>query len=211
VARLLAKEKSMVPGCIVLFIFSLATVVQLVSIPSPVWMWLAGIAAFPVFGIIGMSLVPGCDQNVSTVRMIQAPLSVVFDVISRPDGFKAAVPGIQHIEFLSASHSGVGTRFVETRQMNGREAKAELEVTELNDNERVRIVSDMGGTVWDTLFCVRVVDEQVELTMSMDARPHNFLANLMTPMILPMVSKAVESDMDAVKKYCEKKYCENRS
>jgi len=51
------------------------------------------------------------------------------------DNFRKAVPGITSVEFLSETRSGVGTRFRETRVMNGREATVELEVTEFVEND----------------------------------------------------------------------------
>ena len=87
--------------------------------------------------------------------------------------------------------------------MHGKEAKCELEVREYVDNERVRMVADEGGTVWDTTFTVNQQDDEVLLRMDMAARPHKLLAKIITPMIRGMVAKAVAADMDAVKAYCE--------
>jgi hypothetical protein len=67
----------------------------------------------------------------------------------------------------------------------------------------VRIVSDTNGTIWDSLFTVRSDGNNTALTMSMEARPYKLLPKLMTPLIMGMLQKAVESDMDAVKSYCE--------
>ncbi|QDV47776.1 Polyketide cyclase / dehydrase and lipid transport [Stieleria neptunia] len=136
-------------------------------------------------------------------RTIDAPLSLVFQTVSDVRNFRKAVPHITNVEFLSEQQHGVGTRFRETRMMKGREQSVELEVAEFADNERVRMVSDAGGTVWDTLFTVSLVGDAVELKMQMDIRPHAFLARLMIPLIRGMVVKGVESDMDAVKSYCE--------
>ena len=48
------------------------------------------------------------------------------------------------------------TRFRETRVMKGREASTVLEVTEYESPRRIRLVSDEGGTIWDTVFTVAV-------------------------------------------------------
>jgi len=95
------------------------------------------------------------------------------------------------------------TRFRETRVMKGREASTVLEVTEYESPRRIRLVSDEGGTIWDTVFTVAENESGSTLTMVMDARPHKFLARIMTPLMHRMVAKAIESDMDAVKEYCE--------
>ena len=58
-------------------------------------------------------------------------------------------------EFLTDARSGVSTRCRETRVTPWPEAATELGMTEFVDNERVRLVSGAGGTVWDTVLTVR--------------------------------------------------------
>ncbi|MBT8402019.1 MAG: SRPBCC family protein, partial [Rhodothermia bacterium] len=85
---------------------------------------------------------------------IAAPVDRVFDTIAHIQNFSRAVPHIVNVEILSETQSGVGTRFRETREMRGREMTTELEITEYVKDKSVRIVSDEGGTIWDTLFTV---------------------------------------------------------
>ena len=81
-------------------------------------------------------------------RTIDAPADFVFRTVAEIDNYSKAIPHIVNVEFLSDVRSGVGSRFRETRLMMGREASTILEVTEYVENERVRIVSDEGGTIW---------------------------------------------------------------
>lgn len=134
---------------------------------------------------------------------IEAPVERVFDTVAHIESFSQAVPHIEDVEFLSDQHSGVGARFRETRVINGREATTELEVTEYEKDRMVRIVSDAGGTVWDTLFTTRPSNGGTDLEMAMEARPHKLIARIVTPFIMGMVSKAVGADLEAVKGYCE--------
>ena len=39
--------------------------------------------------------------------------------------------------------------------------------------------------------------------MVMDARPNKMSARILTPLIMRTVGKAVESDMDAIRNFCE--------
>ena len=144
-------------------------------------------------------------RTIETTRMIAAPIEEVFAAISGPEGFSKAVPHIKEIEFLTDQKTGAGTRFRETRIMNGREATVELEVAELVENERVRMVSDAGGTVWDSVFTLKEKGDQVEMRMAMEAKPHKLMARIMNPLIRSMVVKGVEADMDHIKQYCERK------
>ncbi|MCY4573432.1 MAG: SRPBCC family protein [Gemmatimonadetes bacterium] len=138
-------------------------------------------------------------------RIISAPIDRVFDTIADPVNYTRAVPQITKVEFLTDQRNGVGTRFRETREMRGREAATELEVTEYVVNERVRLVSRAGGTVWDSVFTVTPTEDgrTTRLDLVMEARPYRLLARVFVPLMKGVVAKAVAGDMDAVKAYLE--------
>jgi carbon monoxide dehydrogenase subunit G len=137
-------------------------------------------------------------------KIINAPKEKVFETISNVEHFAKAVPHIKEIIFLTKQKKGLGTKFSETRIMKGREATTELEVIDYLENEHIRMLSDSGGTIWDSLFTVQKQDEnKTQLSLIMTAKPYKFLAKIINPLIKGMVSKAIESDMDAIKEYCE--------
>ncbi len=138
-------------------------------------------------------------------RTIDAAPEMVFSTVSDISNYSEAVPHLVRVEFLTDQRIGAGARFRETRVMRGREATTEIEVTEFVANERVRMVSDEGGTIWDTVFTVTPLGDggAARLDMVMDARPHRILSRLMAPLIKGVVAKAIAADMDAVKAYCE--------
>ncbi len=139
-------------------------------------------------------------------RTINAPLDTVFKTVSEPQQFSQAVPHITKVEILAAptTGTGVGTRFRETRVMGGKTAATELEITEHVPNDRVRIVADAHGSVWDSVFSVQPdAGGATRLTLTMDARPYRLLARIMSPLARGFIRKALAQDMDAVKAYCE--------
>ena len=136
-------------------------------------------------------------------RTIHAPIAKVFDTIAHIENYSQAVPHITKVEFLSETRRGVGTKFKETRLMGKREASSVLEVTEYVENERVRMVSDQGGTIWDTVFTVQQSGDAVDLIMVMDARAYKLLAKFFNPLLKGMIRKFIERDMDGVKALCE--------
>ena len=136
-------------------------------------------------------------------RRIEAPVDRVFETVADIGNFSKAISRIVNVEFMSEQRLGVGTRFKETRLMNGREAVVELEVTEFVRDDHVRLVSDTHGTVWDTVFRVSDVGGATELVMTMDANAYKLLPKLMNPLIKGMIKKAIETDMDSVKTFCE--------
>jgi len=135
---------------------------------------------------------------------INAPVERVFDVISDMRNFSKALPHITHVEFLTEQKSGLGTRFRETRTMNGKEHQTELEVTEFEPNGRIRMVAEQGGTIWDSLFTVTPGAGGTELKLEMDAIANGILAKVMNVLIKRMVQKQIERDLDGVKAYCER-------
>lgn len=136
-------------------------------------------------------------------RSIAAPVHAVFEVVAHIDRFREAIPHIVDVAYLSDETRGVGTRFRETGLMGKRRATTDLECTEYEPPNRVRMVSDAGGAVWDTVLTVTEEDEGCRLEMVMDARPHSLFAKITVPLFGRMVTKAVEADMDAVKAHCE--------
>ena len=138
-------------------------------------------------------------------RTIDAAPEMVFSVVSDISNYSKAVPHLVRVEFLTDQRVGEGARFRETRVMRSREATTEIEVTEFVANERVRMVSDEGGTIWDTVFTVTPLGDGggTRLDMVMDARPYRILSRLTVPLIKGVVAKAIAADMDAVKAYCE--------
>ncbi len=142
--------------------------------------------------------------KVETERLIEASPDDVFQVVAHIEEFENINPKITRIEFLTESRTGVGTRFKETRVMKGREATSTLEVTEYEPPSSVRLVSDEGGTIWDTVFTVTPKGENSVLKMDMAVGPYKLAAKLFTPLIMRMVKNAIEEDMDLIKTHCEK-------
>lgn len=134
---------------------------------------------------------------------IDAPKDEVFRIVADIRNFSDVIPEITDVEFLREQKFGVGTKFRETRNMKGKESTTELEVTELVDNEYIRIVSDAGGSIWDSIFRVEDNNDGTDLYLKMEARPYKLLAKVMTPFMKGFMRNAIEKDMLAVKEFCE--------
>ncbi len=143
-------------------------------------------------------------KPITVTRIIEAPVAAAFATIADVRRFAQALPHVVGQEFLSEGRSGPGTRWRETRLMNGRKTTTELEVTEQVQNDRVRIVAVAGGTVWDTTFTTRADGGRTVLTMTMEARAFRLLARLFNILIRGMIEKAASRDMDLVKAFCER-------
>ncbi len=141
--------------------------------------------------------------TVQFTRDIAASAQTVFDTVANPQAFADAIPNVERVEFLSDATSGTGTRFWEVRTVKGKPVSTALEVTDFDPGKLVRIVSDAGGTIWDSVFEVSDSPSGCTLTLTMDARPHNIAARLLTPLIMGMVKRNLSADMDHLKSHCE--------
>ncbi|MFT5290680.1 MAG: putative membrane protein [Planctomycetota bacterium] len=137
-------------------------------------------------------------------QIIQAPVAVVWAAVSNIEGFPGVTSDIIKVEYLSETRCGVGTRFRETRLMGKRETTCELAVTEFVPEERVRFVSDKGGTIWDTVYTLTPSkNDSTEVNLAMDARAYRLLAKVFNLLIAGLVRREVEKDLGRVKTYCE--------
>lgn len=141
--------------------------------------------------------------TVQYTRAIAASPQTVFKTVATPEVFAQAIPHVLRVEFRSEITSGVGTRFWEVRSLNGRQISTALEVTDYQPDTSVRIVSDAGGTLWDSLFEVSPDQDGTILTLTMAAQPHNLIARMTLPLIMRMVNRNLATDMDHLKSYCE--------
>ena len=146
-------------------------------------------------------------KRVTVARSISSPISDVFKAITEVEKLPDTNPDVVAVEFLTDSRSGAGTRFRETRAGKGKHVVTELEVTEQVENSHARFVSDMGGTVWDTLFSFQPEGSPpgsaTRLEIQLDAKPYKLLPRIVTPFIMGMVRKGMEAHIDSVKEYCE--------
>ena len=137
-------------------------------------------------------------------RVIEAPVDVVFCAVSDIANLPETVSNIVGVEFLSDTRSGLGTRFRETRMMQGKESITELEITEFAENDHLRMVADSHGTIWDTLFEVEPAGDTTTLRLTMDAHAQRLLPRITNPLVKGMIRKGLERHVDEVKAYCER-------
>lgn len=201
--RKAAPGQAVMPGLLAGVGIFVATWFTVLSLPHPLWMIVTGPLGSFLGAVVGLLIGSPKSLVVTSQRIIQAPQKKVFQIISSPEGFQQAVPGIKKIEYLTDSRTGVGTRFRETREFRGKEASSTLEITELQSPDFVRMVSREGGAVWDTRFDLKPDSQGSRLTMTMDVLPQTWLARGLTPLVLGIVKGAIENDMDDVKTYCE--------
>jgi carbon monoxide dehydrogenase subunit G len=143
--------------------------------------------------------------TITIARTIHAPTAVVFRTVADPAHFAEAISGVTRIEFLSSTKCGLGTRFRQSRVLNGQEMTLDFDVTDYIENQRVRIVNEIHGTRWDSVITLTPSSASTTLTMRMDTKTRPLVPRLLMPLMLRLfIKRSVEKDFDAVKAFCEK-------
>ena len=137
--------------------------------------------------------------TIETSRTVATNAPALFETISTPERYAEIVPQIDRIEMLGDLHSGVGTRFCETRTMKGKHATVELVVTRYDPPRLLTIESDSGGILWISDFTVEPQGgDASHLHLTMECRPKGIAGRLMLPLIKGMVTQGLNDDMDAI-------------
>ena len=140
----------------------------------------------------------------TVTRTINAPIETVFSAISDVDHFAEVRPQVVKIEFLSDIHSGVGTRFRETRRMKDKDSINDLEITEFERDRRIRFVTTNHDITWDSVYIVKPQVGPTVLTLTMDATSGKLIPRIMMFLISGVLQTALEGDMDTIKDFCER-------
>ncbi|MCR9201945.1 MAG: SRPBCC family protein [Planctomycetaceae bacterium] len=175
------------PALITAAILAGAALVNLLTIPSPVWMWIVGLSVFLPSGLIGWRLA----ADVSTLLIEQHSDASPAEVFALAADFPNAanhVSGITRVEMLTPGDPGVGTRFRETRIMFGREAVEEMEVTDFQPNHSYTIEANSCGSHFRTRLTTSPAENGTQITMETTITPTTLFAKLMSPMAALMAA-----------------------
>lgn len=142
-------------------------------------------------------------KTIVVTKEIAAPVADVFQAVADIRIFSEALPHITKYVFLSESHYGLGTRFIETRKMKDTLHETEIEVTEFEENSHVRMIADVNDTIWDTTFRTSEANGGTTLTVSMDAFSHRWVWRLVSRLFRGTIAKSVNTDMQMVKRFLE--------
>ena len=137
-------------------------------------------------------------------RSIRATPERVFRAVADPKEFNNAVSEGAGVEYLTALHEGVGTKFRATRMVRGKPQAFDQEVTEFVPPRAITLVNVTHGTKWESRITVEAVEEGAVVTLTMDAISDRLMARVMNRLIAPMLQRALDKDLLAVKSYCEK-------
>jgi uncharacterized protein YndB with AHSA1/START domain len=133
---------------------------------------------------------------------ISRPPKDVFDFITTSDNAPKVVPSVKSMIKLTEGPVRVGTRYRETRLMNGKEAHAELEVVEYEPGQKyaMRNVTEGIEAVYRYTFHPEAGGTRVELVCEVKA---GGLKKLMLPIVVSILKKEDGDHLQRLKKALE--------
>ena len=126
----------------------------------------------------------------------------LFDFITSSDNAPKVVQSVKSMVKLTGGPVRVGTRYRETRLMNGKEAHAELEVVEYEPDQKyaMRNVTEGIETVYRYTFHPEADGTGVDLVCEVKA---GGLKKLMLPMVVSLLKKEDGDHLQRLKKVLE--------
>ena len=126
----------------------------------------------------------------------------VFDFITSSENAPKVVQSVQSMVKLTEGPARVGTRYRETRLMNGKEQHAELEVVAYEPNQKYAMKNVTEGieTVYRYTFHPEADGTRVDLVCEVEA---GGLKKLMLPLVVSILKKEDGDHLQRLKKALE--------
>jgi hypothetical protein len=113
----------------------------------------------------------------------------VFELFTDLEHGPSRVGGIRALKLLTTDGFGLGTRWLETRDIVGVEDEAEMEVTAFEKNRRYTITHRKGGVRIDTEFAFAAREPGTTVSIEFALNPHGLPPALLSPLEWAMSSK----------------------
>lgn len=146
-------------------------------------------------------------MKVEVSETIQAPRSVVWDLITDPDGWEENISGIKSVEVLERPQTGlVGLKWKETRIMFGKEAHETMWISAAESGIWYETSAENHGARYNTRVSLEEAGGSTEITMRFSATPTTFASRMMTAMSFLFsgsIRKALSGDLADIRKAAE--------
>lgn len=138
---------------------------------------------------------------------INSQIDKVFSIFTDLNIAEKAIEGITKIEVIEGpAKMTVGTKWRETREIFGKEATEEMQVTSLLQNKSYFVTADSQGTKYSTEFLFNANGNNTDVEMIFEGIPYSFTAKLLSllaGLFKGATQKMLQKDLEDLKKYCE--------
>lgn len=149
--------------------------------------------------------------TVTVSNQIAAPVEKVFSLFTDIERAAKHVKGIKKIEMLTPREFGLGSRWLETREVLGRLDTAEMEVTSFEKNRTYTISHHKGGqrigASIDTVFSFEPSGDGTKVTIEFDLESPGMPPGILVPLgwaIAGKVRDVLAHDLADLKESAEK-------
>src|SRR5215468_9712954 len=144
--------------------------------------------------------------TITVANQIAAPVHRVFEFFTDIGSGAPHVAGIKKIEMMTPGRFGLGTKWLETREVLGITDSAEMEVTSFERNRTYTITHHKAGVRIDTLFWFEPSNDGTYVSVEFELDGGGLPPGLMTPVnwaIEGKVRKVLGQDMADLKRSLE--------
>ncbi len=139
---------------------------------------------------------------------VKSNIESVFETFTDIPSIADRIPGIQSVELLSDPPVGEGTRWRETRVMFNKESTEEMWVSEFTLNRSYTVEAESCGAHFKSRFVFTAEDDGTRVDSYLETQPLTFAAKFfkwlgLNALMRGMMKKAIQADMDALKRYAE--------
>ncbi len=150
-------------------------------------------------------------KSLLVATRVDAPIEFVFARALEVPRWPEMIPGIKAVEVLTAGPIAVGTRFLETREMYGRLATEEMEVTGIEAPRSFTLEAHAHGTHYGARHSFDPHGSATRMKLEFAGRAESLFARMMTPLgwlMTNSVRRLLLADLEALKGAIERDYAE---
>jgi hypothetical protein len=144
--------------------------------------------------------------TVTVGTSVAAPVGQVFDVFTDVEHSTGRVTNIQKIEMLTVGALRLGSRWLETRAVLGRQDTAEMEVTAFERNRTYTITHHKAGARVDAVFTFEPVGAETQVRIEFILQSHGLPPGALAPLRWAMASTVrdvIGQDLEDLKDFIE--------
>ncbi|MFH0946782.1 MAG: SRPBCC family protein [Planctomycetota bacterium] len=143
------------------------------------------------------------DLGFTICRRIDASPETVFRIFTELEKASERIPGIEKVELLTAGPVGLGTRFIETRRVRGRQVRAEMEITRFEEGEGYVVRCSSRGCDFTSAFCMFPDGDATKVEVALDCEPKTWLARLRVRFLLRPMRREFDRDFTSLQAVAE--------
>lgn len=145
--------------------------------------------------------------TVTVTSQIDAPVEKTFATFTDLEHAPQHVSGIRELQLLTPGAFGLGTRWLETREVLGRLDSAEMEVTAFEKNKTYTVTHHKAGAKVDTVFAFQPSGTGTKVSIEFALENQGLPPGLLTPVSWAIAGKVREvlgHDLEDMKRSVER-------